>query len=195
MAGDGSENGREERRFTILDGLVLVFVAALVISSGRAAQGLWHLRDREGMDGTKVTRATTYSLALVSPSLILLPYQLSRRDDRRRLQAGAPGLLVHVIPAVVVAVQCVGWISQATMTFFMKGRPALLSEDWDSVLVGFVFGHMPTYVLMGIVICWVTLAIVGRWKTEAAWDDRLGRLLAGFWLCYYLFAGLIFVLP
>jgi hypothetical protein len=50
-------------------------------------------------------------------------------------------------------------------------------------------------VAAAIAVTWMVLAIVGRWKPERAWDDRLGRIVGIVWIVYFLGAPLLPLLP
>ena len=44
--------------------------------------------------------------------------------------------------------------------------------------------QIATPMSLGVAISWITLAVVGRWKPDRGWDDRLGRLVGCLWLVY-----------
>jgi len=50
-------------------------------------------------------------------------------------------------------------------------------------------------IVIAVAATWLTLATVGRWNPERAWDDRLGRLIGALWLIFYLCAPLLALLP
>ncbi len=48
----------------------------------------------------------------------------------------------------------------------------------------YIVMHLGMSMSLGVAIAWITLAIVGRWRPDRGWDDRLGRLVGCFWLIY-----------
>jgi len=136
-----------------------------------------------------------WSLALAEVSLVLLIPSLLRRADRGRLRRGVPGLLVHAAVATVMAVRLAGWAAQAAIEALFRGRPSFYQTRWTVEVLDYLRDDLRRDVVVAVLATWLTLAVVGRWNPERAWDDRLGRLLAVVWVCFYLGAQLGALLP
>jgi hypothetical protein len=55
---------------------------------------------------------------------------------------------------------------------------------WDA---SWTLSCTPVLVGLSIVSSWTTLLVAGRWRPEASWIDRLGRVVAMGWLLAGLF--------
>jgi hypothetical protein len=49
--------------------------------------------------------------------------------------------------------------------------------------------------VIAVAATWLALAIVGRWKPEKAWDDRIGRFIGVLWIVFYLGSQMLVFLP
>jgi hypothetical protein len=179
-----------KRRFHVSDSVVLVVATALMLSADRVVSWLWKSHYANGGILTYFDRyenkRTVCSMALIELSLCLLCSILLRPKDRTRLRYGAPGLLVHLVIWAAVAVWFVGQVVNAALFTLFGERLRFYGVGWRfSVLQG-LNSDFPRDAMMAIVGGWLTLAVVGRWKPERAWDDRLGRFLGIVWLIFYL---------
>ena len=77
----------------------------------------------------------------------------------------------------------------------LPGRPNFYETRWTVEVLDYLRDDLRRDVVVAVLATWLTLAIVGRWNSERAWDDRLGRLLAVVWVCFYLGAQLMAPLP
>jgi hypothetical protein len=46
-----------------------------------------------------------------------------------------------------------------------------------------------------VMATWLTLRVMGRWKSEPTWDDRLGRFVGVSWVALYLGSQLLALVP
>src|SRR3954454_7904065 len=187
------------RRVHRSDGIVLVAAAALVLPAERTVYWMWStfstwFSDVPSWNPAEVRRMA-WSLALAEVSLVPLIPSLLRRADRGRLRRGVPGLLVHAAVATVMAVRLAGWAAQAAIEALFRGRPNIYETRWTVEVLDYLRDNLRRDVVVAVLATWLTLAIVGRWNSERAWDDRLGRLLAVVWVCIYLGAQLMALLP
>jgi hypothetical protein len=194
-----SDPAPSARRFHLSDGIVLVAAAALVLTAERTVYWMWStfstwFSDVPSWNPAEVRRMA-WSLALAEVSLVLLIPSLLRGADRGRLRRGVPGLLVHAAVATVMAVRLAGWAAQATIEALFRGRPNFYETRWTVEVPDYLRDDLRRDVVVAVLATWLTLAIVGRWNSERAWDDRLGRLLAVVWVCFYLGARLMALLP
>jgi hypothetical protein len=172
------------RRFLILDAMVLILASAVMLSARSAFRWSWTAGNPFLSYGEREVTRYSAALALVGLSFVLLPFTLARKGDRRRLRQGAPGLLVYLVVVVTF-----GW-----MLIEYAMRWMVMAKIWGN------FGYKPFHPLatalisivlqfgmpmsIGVAIAWITLAIVGRWRPDRGWDDRLGRLVGCLWLVY-----------
>ncbi len=165
----------ERRPFRLGDAIALVAAAALAMAGYRAVGPPHQVLQRPG----------AWPVIPTALSLALLPYQLSRRDDRRRMAGGCPGLWAHAAAAVPVAIRCAVGAAELTLMWalmavdepmpFRPGRMARMLLAYD------VFEH-PADRAFAVALAWAALGLAGRWRPERSWDDRLGRAVGLFWL-------------
>ncbi|MFI5461058.1 MAG: hypothetical protein ACHRXM_37095 [Isosphaerales bacterium] len=188
---DSGEGIIERRRFLLIDTITLVVASALMLSANRAALGLWWWCDVTASNDYE-TRSMAWSLALTGLSLTLLVSLLAHSADRRRLRRGAPGLFVHLAVATVVFVRITGWLAQASI---FEGRPGIVGARWTVAIINYLLDDFRRDIVIAVAATWLTLAMVGRWNPERAWDDRLGRFIGALWMIFYLGAPLLALLP
>ena len=109
------------RRFLLVDAIVLIAAAAFMLSSHRAIRWFWAWGDPIASYGHRETRLMAWALALSGLSLVLLVSLLAHPTGPRRLRRGAPGLLVPVAVALVLAVRMGGWAAQALIHHAFSG--------------------------------------------------------------------------
>lgn len=188
-----------ERRFLLSDAVVLVASTAMVLSAGRAVRSIlssfsaWFNRF-EDLHWYEA-RLVTCSVALAGLSLPLLGSLLIRPTDRNRLLQGAPGLFVHLAVATVVVVRLTGWAFRAGFFALFEGRLGFYGARWAQEVRHYLQDEFRADVAIAVLTGWLTLKLVGRWNPERAWDDRLGRLVGGLWVIFYLGARLLALVP
>jgi hypothetical protein len=176
--------GSSGRRFLLLDAMALILVSAVMLSARSLFLWSWiagcpvcSYNDRE------VARHSA-ALALVGLSLVLLPLLLARTGDRRRLRQGAPGLLVSLVVVVTFGWMLIEYaIHWLVMVGIWKNFNSYPFHPLAAALIA-VVARLGMPMSLGVAIAWVTLAIVGRWRPDRGWDDRLGRLVGCLWLVY-----------
>jgi hypothetical protein len=185
MATEVEAKGRvlvPRRRFTLLDGMILVAATAV----GYAVfQSLNHLIGVG--DVLEILRETTSSGAIgelialltliaapvmVSWSLVLIPLRLIGTRPRWRRLARQPGLVASL--AVATALGFMAMVTGVALLGIgrniLGGFPEMLL-----LLALFFFG-------VAVLASWVTLVAGRRWRPEPSWVDRLGRALGIFWI-------------
>jgi hypothetical protein len=169
------------RRFLILDAMALVLAAAVMLSAREMFRWLWANGCPDASYGEREVARHAGALAMLGLSFALLPFMLARPGDRRRLRQGAPGLLVHLVAVVVPGWLLVEWAARGLVLH-------VIWKSFDSYpLLGGLFSvviQLGMPMSLGVGIAWITLAIVGRWRPDRGWDDRLGRLVGCLWLVY-----------
>jgi hypothetical protein len=189
----------DRRRFLISDAIVLVAAAALMLSADRAVHWIWSAFSEWFGDVPSwnqwETRRMAWSLALASLSLPLLCSLVVRPADRSRLRRGAPGLVVHLAIATVVAVRLAGWATQASFYALFEGRPGFYDTRWTVEVLNYLRDDLRKDAVIAILASWLSLKVVRRWNPEKAWDDRLGRFVGLLWVVFYLGNQLLALLP
>ena len=60
-----------------------------------------------------------------------------------------------------------------------------LTKKYLDVPYKLLFGGLVYSASPLIIGAWVTLALVGRWRPQPTWTDRLGRGIGACWLFFY----------
>jgi hypothetical protein len=190
MASSSTEKQEQEsgeppgRRFLLLDAMALVLASAVMLSARGLFLWSWSTGIPDLSYGDNEVARHSAALALVGLSFVLLPFTLARPGDRRRLRQGAPGLLIHVVVMITFAWILLEW----AVRWRVQGGgwpdfgPDPLSPLAAALILVVIQFARP--MSLGVAIAWITLAVVGRWKPDRGWDDRLGRLVGCLWLVY-----------
>jgi hypothetical protein len=171
-----SESSR--RRFLIADAMMLVVVAALMATAKAQFYWMWQGIPDLSYGGYELNRFCV-GVALANASVVWFASLLVRPIDRRRLRRGAPGLIVPMAVAIVLGMNALDWLTSNWSSRWLRGDDVSFQAF---LLILVTHGRLPLTVSIAIAVAWITLAVVGRWRPEPAWDDRLGRLLAVCWL-------------
>ncbi len=184
----------ERRRFLLIDAITLVAAAALVFSANLILISVLTLLDHRHAAWDFLgwgRRIGSCTLGLIVLSLAMLFAQSARPSDRRRLRNGAPGLMVHLVITILFGLRIAGWAEiMATQGVVGDGRPGWSTGALEDLYEGFRFAA-----ILGIAASWITLAIVGRWRPERAWDDRLGRFIGVVWFLFVLGTPFLNLMP
>jgi hypothetical protein len=183
------------RRFLLIDAILLIAATALMLSAHRAIWWFWVWGDPIASYDPQETRLMARALALSRLSLILLVSLLAHPTGPRRLRRGVQGLFVPVAVAAVLAVRMSGWAVQAPIHLAFSGDVRFYEIRWTVQVMNYLRDDIRRDVAVAVTATWITLAIVGRWHPERAWDDRLGRFLGVVWIVFYLCGPLHVLLP
>jgi hypothetical protein len=173
------------RRFTLVDGLILI--AALAGGMG-AVRGWVDLRSGPSRqpaarpptrwDLSDWAEATRLGLLPLTVAVLLLAL-VSGRGRTLPARLATPGKVVPVAVATVTIAtffdpQAFGAIAGFHYMYFLNGGHRLLSvvERISSI----------ESVATAVAIAWIVLAIAGAWRREDDWTGRLGRGLGIFWI-------------
>lgn len=193
--GEQGVGNSGQRRFRLLDAVVLVAAAALMLSTGRLVQWFWAWATPTSSFSTWETRRMAWSLSLAALSLALAFPILTRSAARKGMRSGAPGLLVPAVIAVVLAVRAGTWLALGEIGRAFEGRPGFYRPEWPIEVMNYFGNEFCGEVTVGIAASWLALAIVGRWNPEPSWDDRLGRFIGLLWFAFALGIPLIALVP
>jgi len=171
---------RPDRPFTILDAMILTAATAVGFVAFRAyLPHYWKMNP-------VANRERAFSLIVHGPALIAFPLMIAvlglrmkRPRPRLRLLAREPG-----------AVACSAVIAAAIWSglecgLLMAWRPWARRTDglwpWDQA-----WYTIMEFVYPSVTCAWLALAISGRWRADAGWIDRLGRVLGAYFVAEFL---------
>jgi hypothetical protein len=177
------------RRFTVIDAMLLIASAALSLVLIRGYLASPSVRFSLSSVPSDQTVASLWRLATiisgvlaplaVSLSLGLLILRLKAPRPALRRVFRQPGMIacsaaVTATTVVVVKVLCIA--------YFMNRMPNLQflwlrRLSWNGEVV---------------VVAWILLWLSGRWRSEAGWIDRAGRVLGTYWVISGVFFSYAF---
>jgi hypothetical protein len=192
MRMDSTSTNR--RRFTLLDGMILVAATACGCAVDAWINSLGHVQDTDVMQvfaswlqERRYGELTLVVLIMVMPvlaawTLVLVPLRLIAPRPSRRILASQPGWMACCAFAVALAFA-------ATM---IGGFLAIKGIIDASMLVELI-PMLPLSIAPAILTAWMSLVLGRRWRPEPSWLDRSGRALAVFWVLMGI-AGPILIL-
>lgn len=181
-------------RFGITDLMGLILAVACGLGIGRYRSGsLLHVTASE--DGTW-TFYTPYSsitssmivarmglesvlIVLASITLMLAIRRIPRAWPIPRRLVWEPGFAASVAVSLVVLVRVVQF---GALQLAMSGIDYELGMDPFAGESSFLRGSFGSMEGISVLASWVTLWLAGRWRPEATWIDRSGRVVAVIWL-------------
>lgn len=183
---------RTPRKFTILDGMILVAAVALGFAIRRAAE---EMIAQYSFNNYYLYRTFPYRLIeavvpfLATFTLGVLAMRLRRPRPRWRPLLRQPGMAASVAATIPIAMALYdlwtwmrflddpeasvaeGSVAHATYGFFI-----------DAPTLGELYGAYGTAVGAWVLGAWLILALSGRLRAEKSGIDRLGRLVGLAWL-------------
>ena len=171
------------RRFTLLDAMILVGVAGLMlwISRGRF--------DREKIPASLRTsedvRIAAIWLTFLFPNenvwtLGVLALSLRRPRPSLRRLSRQPGFLACLTASAVALVGLLAGLILECLTNAMAGF-SIAEINWESIEFH-TLNTLPAKASFAVAAAWIVQMIVGRWRPQPTWTDRLGRATGVFWL-------------
>lgn len=167
------------RRFTIADGMILVAASAvgLLILREDMPGFLEELRTPGAGLGTTPARLLLWVVGPPSglfvawaPGLIAVRLRSPRPRGRRLVRqpglVAAVALLVAIVPGLLWCLSLWSYRPGFRDRFNFHERWVLVTEWADAAVAG----------------SWLALIVAGRWRAEASWIDRLGRISGGYWV-------------
>ncbi len=166
----------KHRRFTLADAMILVASSAVGIALLRTASVSVPVSN--SYPAIETLYASAWLPCLWSVAIVLI--RLRGPCPGRRRLARRPGWMA-----------CLG---------ALVGAMILVVENGGSFVVHRIRGSLPVPFLtpgswvwmttrglwagpgLMVVAVWMTLAVGGRWRTERAWDERVGLALGAYWI-------------
>lgn len=185
-------SARPPRKFTILDGMILVAAIACGFALRRAVldsfHGFWVMQDESWLIGIWVmldeswlirnvrglSCAATPFLTMLTPTVLLL--RLCRPRPRRIELFRQPGMVAccaSILPLVV----CLARFALACLKRSTSG-----DDPFELVNAAIDFQSEGYSVGLWVLGAWLALALSGRRRAERSWIDRLGRTIGVGWL-------------
>jgi hypothetical protein len=186
MATIGREGtATARRRFTVLDGMVLVAATAFGCGAdawlggfiedqwGQATPDLLRsfFRERK-FDGMAVVLMLLAGPVAGAWTLALIPLRLARPRPSLRRLARQPGWMASCAFALALVS---GSVVVGLLMAVIEGRSLTFLLQELSPLV-------PLLVAPAIVAAWLALVLNRRWRPEPSWVDRAGRALGVYWI-------------
>jgi hypothetical protein len=172
-------SAKSGRRFTILDGMILVAATALGLAFVHAT-GLHFTVPTFNTARGPYIALVLHEVSMLMPFLTTLTLAyfvvglLPPRPSLKRL-ARQPGMAACCAATTAIVIQVV-WLLSVGM-----GVSDPVGRGWLPLPKFFfqTFGDVVPYAVVG---AWLTLALTGRWSPCPNWADRLGRSLGVSWL-------------
>ncbi len=170
------------RRFTILDGIIVVAAATIAFVWSRGAVNNF-LDVYRSVPAASLDHCITSGLTIPVPTLVLATFatliirSLRPRPSWRKT-ALQPGFVACAAAALAVCSQ--GVLRLGTVTV-----KRLLGFTNCATPVG-ALQHLAAVDLFdtgeAVIAAWLTLILIRGWRAEPTWIDRLGRLIGFFWI-------------
>jgi hypothetical protein len=179
-----------QRRLRLVDAIVLIAVEALALAMTRSYlrcfSALNHLVSTEPSNVRVMgTREWMYACVphLVVLSAALWPLRIIGHVSRFRRIARLPGLTVSYAAWVGMVFAFVRSVFDLRIWLRNTYFPGVGVLSMGDIFVLRVVA-MKDFIGSAVAVTWLLLWLGGGWHAESTWLDRLGRLLAVFWVAF-----------
>ncbi len=182
------------RRFTILDGMILVAAAAIAVAWLRGVLKIY-LSVLGSARGASLPDRILWGLPNLVPPLVLATFvtlvlrSVRPRPSWRKISY-QPGFAACAAAALIVSLQFVYRFSIVAV----KQLSDLKTRGTASVLALAQIATDLTGTGLAVMAAWLILMLIRGWRVEPTWIDRLGRLIGVCWIVLYLAYRLNFLL-
>jgi hypothetical protein len=194
---------RTSRKFTILDGMILVAAVAAGFALRRAAIDAFEKYGRISHVENKIESVTRRAIEAEFPFLLtltpaVLVMRLRRPRPRWLRLVRQPGMAAACAALVPIATSLVK-LGQLARALEDALRPKDTTEDVfvcgyiSMPLLGDILGAFGSGVGLWVVGAWLILALSGR-RPERSWIDWLGRAVGMGWVSIVVMEALRFVM-
>ncbi len=167
------------RKFTILDGMILVAAIACGFAMRRAMEGAFDnvlsLDNWLGRTTREPVRAMLPFLLMLTPAVLALRLRRPRPELRRL--ARQPGMAASCAAIWPIAMTLAGF----AWTYGTRTPPSG-DPTWAVRNDGMVLDDCGAKVGIFVLAAWLSLALSGRRRPERSWIDRLGRIVGIGWI-------------
>jgi hypothetical protein len=164
-----------ERRFTLIDAMVMVAATAVGLAMARAYDPQF---SGEPLPDFLKRGWGAPSCLMVALGLFLIPLRLWRPRLRPRDDLLEPGMAASYATGMAVVVST---ILNFTHSIVMEGSLKRIArlEVFNSV------SHQHrTLIPWAVLGAWLTLAAMGHWRPATSWIEWTGRVVALYWCLY-----------
>lgn len=173
-------SSRSPRKFTILDGMILVAALACGFALRRVEAGAGQFVGAFGPDNwlgrnaQEPIHAVVPFLTAMTPAVVLM--RLRRPRPRLRIVARQPGMAACCAAIIPLAMTLIELVRE-------NWRLASSARDpFDWLASAFLLTEGGAMTGLWVLAAWAALAMGGRRRPERGWIDRLGRLVGLGWL-------------
>ncbi len=176
------------RRFTLLDGMILVAAAAMAMGLLRGPLGTISVGDLIRTPWVSYPgwphQFVLHLIAIATPlaasaTLASLALRLAKPRPRWRRLARQPGLMACLAAGIAWAVGALYLVARALWF------PDALAS-WNKIYLTCYVGS--SFAGFAVMIAWSTLALARVGRPERSWIDRLGRLAGLAWVATFALA-------
>lgn len=176
-----------DRRFTLLDAMILVAASAVAFLLARSVFNNWYVKRLPNWG--EILAIVIAILTTWTPTVLFLKLR-SPRPTLRRLSK-QPDFVATLAATSILCLEALGlailWLVRIARrgVWAKQGRPirtpTLDSYWWIEVVIMFT-GAIGAAVLAS----WVVLVVSGRHRASWGWLDLLGRTLGGLWVALFI---------
>jgi hypothetical protein len=181
---------KPERRFTLLDAMILVAATAVGLALAREWARMITMMGilaspEEGLlpELAPLTRQVVLGWPVVTmATLAVVALRLRRpRPPRRRLFA-PPGVVACVVAACVIALDLAHHALIMIEDYFQYPQPANDAVRWGELERRSFQTVASTSVGFAVAASWLAMALARRWRPERTWIDRAGIVVGWLWI-------------
>jgi hypothetical protein len=158
------------RKFTLLDGMILIVVAAVGFAGYRSGLELaseWFYRIQMCVEAF-----------LLLASWLVLIYRFRRPRPSIRHMTRQPGAMACF---AIVAMQVVQ-VVQSLLAHQANQNHAFVADV--GLMIWFTLSEFGDSMAAVVPICWILLVAARRWRSEPGWIDALGRWIGWAWIAW-----------
>ncbi|HEY2158002.1 MAG TPA: hypothetical protein VGH33_20405 [Isosphaeraceae bacterium] len=174
-----------ERRFTLLDAMILVAATAVGLAIARrwtemAEATRLFLSPEDGLLPAlaPLTRRVVLGWPVVAMwTLALVALRLRGPRPRAQRLFAPPGMVACVVAAVVMAMEFAQVVVVETEDWLQYPQPRHTEARWHDLEFRAIHTTATTSISFAVLAAWVVMVVTRRWRPERGWIDRAGRFV------------------